>query len=77
MKSINVKEEIPLAEVVLKMATDDQRKIGWTYSYQFLSEIDEECTGWGVGCEGVEAVLFALERRGVITRPPHNTHDAA
>ena len=55
----------------LRIATDDHRKIGWTYSYEMLDEIHHECidAGFGAGMEEVQEVLFALERRGIITRP--------
>jgi len=55
----------------LPVASKEERRGGWVYSPAMLHAIYEECDASGVtvdSTEGVQEVLLALERRGIIKR---------
>ena len=55
----------------LPVASKEERRGGWIYSYATLDAIYNECSDSGYAMdsmEGVQEVLLALERRGVIKR---------
>lgn len=55
----------------LEMATLDEQKGGWNYSFKMLDQINRECEpyGYNPGMEEIEAILEILAAHGIITPP--------
>ena len=50
-------------EVELPLSDNESKKLGWTFSYEYVKTLSEKSSkygGFGVGMEQVESVLMAL-----------------